>query len=43
LPADDPQQRRPDITLANEILNWHPSIQLEEGLNKTIRYFKRMI
>ena len=40
LPEDDPLQRKPNITLANEILNWHPEIGLNEGLNKTISYFK---
>ena len=40
LPDDDPLQRKPDITLANEVLNWHPEISLNEGLNKTITYFK---
>lgn len=43
LPEDDPMQRRPDITLAKEKLNWQPQIQLEEGLTKTIDYFKRII
>jgi UDP-glucuronate decarboxylase len=42
LPEDDPQQRRPDITLANELLNWRPKIQLEEGLLKTIEYFDQL-
>ena len=40
LPQDDPLQRKPDITLANEVLNWRPEISLNEGLNKTITYFK---
>lgn len=40
LPQDDPVQRQPDITLAKKILNWTPSIELEEGLVKTIGYFK---
>lgn len=39
LPTDDPTQRQPDITLAKEKLNWEPTIQLEEGLKKTITYF----
>ena len=42
LPADDPKQRRPDITKAREILGWEPKIQLEEGLMKTIEYFKNL-
>jgi len=40
LPKDDPQQRKPDITLAKEKLNWEPRVQLEEGLKKTVEYFK---
>ena len=39
LPADDPRQRKPDITLANKILDWHPKIHIEDGLLKTIKYF----
>lgn len=39
----DPQQRKPDITRAREILNWEPSIELEEGLNKTAPYFKQKL
>lgn len=40
LPADDPRQRRPDITLAREKLNWSPQVSLEEGLSKTIAHFR---
>ena len=40
LPDDDPVQRRPDITIARDILNWEPRIQLQEGLEKTIKYFE---
>ena len=39
LPQDDPKQRRPDISRAGHILNWHPRVPLEEGLDKTVRYF----
>lgn len=39
LPSDDPMQRKPDISLAKEKLNWQPTICLEEGLRKTIAYF----
>ncbi len=39
LPEDDPKQRRPDITKARAMLNWQPKISLEEGLNRTIKYF----
>jgi UDP-glucuronate decarboxylase len=40
LPADDPTQRRPDIGLAKQKLGWQPTIELEEGLRRTIDYFK---
>lgn len=44
LPADDPTQRQPDITLAKkELNNWQPNINLSEGLIKTIEYFKTVI
>ncbi len=43
LPQDDPKQRQPDITLAKKELNWEPKVQLEEGLLKTIDYFKSII
>ncbi|MBL0923394.1 MAG: SDR family oxidoreductase [Sphingomonadaceae bacterium] len=39
LPADDPKQRQPDITLAMNLLNWQPTVQLRQGLEKTIAYF----
>lgn len=41
LPSDDPLMRKPDITLAKKELDWEPKIQLEEGLKKTIEYFKQ--
>jgi UDP-glucuronate decarboxylase len=41
LPQDDPKQRKPDITLARGILNWEPTINLDEGLQKTIDFFKK--
>ncbi|OED43391.1 NAD-dependent dehydratase [Chromatiales bacterium (ex Bugula neritina AB1)] len=40
LPTDDPQQRQPDISKARETLGWEPTIQLEEGLSRTISYFE---
>jgi len=40
LPADDPKQRRPDISLATKVLKWAPAVQLEEGLQRTIGYFR---
>lgn len=43
LPSDDPSQRQPDITLAKNKLKWEPKIQLEEGLAKTIEYFRKII
>lgn len=43
LPEDDPVQRQPDISFAKKILGWEPSIQLEEGLKKTIHYFKEKL
>lgn len=43
LPLDDPQQRRPDITRARKLLNWQPAIELHEGLEKTIKYFSRIV
>jgi len=43
LPSDDPKQRQPNISLAKSKLNWQPTIQLHEGLLKTIEYFKIII
>jgi UDP-glucuronate decarboxylase len=40
LPSDDPKQRQPDISMAQSILNWEPTIQLEQGIIKTIGYFR---
>ncbi|KEO54710.1 UDP-glucuronic acid decarboxylase family protein [Thioclava pacifica] len=40
LPADDPKQRQPDISKARELLNWKPKVELEEGLERTIKYFR---
>jgi UDP-glucuronate decarboxylase len=40
LPSDDPRQRQPDISLAKEALGWSPITELEQGLERTIRYFK---
>ena len=42
LPGDDPKQRRPDISLAKEKLNWTPNIPLDEGLKQTIAYYKAL-
>lgn len=43
LPEDDPMQRQPDISLAEEKLFWKPSVNLEEGLKKTVRYFENIV
>lgn len=43
LPSDDPKQRQPDITLAKQKLDWAPTIVLEDGLKKTIEYFKQAL
>ena len=43
LPSDDPMQRQPDISLAKSKLGWEPKVQLEEGLVKTIEYFKTIV
>jgi len=43
LPQDDPLRRNPDITLAKQTLNWEPKISLEEGIIKTIEYFKKVL
>lgn len=43
LPADDPQQRKPDIAKANALLDWEPRVPLEDGLNETIRYFRELL
>jgi UDP-glucuronate decarboxylase len=40
LPADDPRQRRPDLTRARALLGWSPTVPLEEGLGPTLRYFR---
>jgi len=41
LPSDDPQQRQPDITLAEQKLGWKPRVTVEDGLKRTIEYFKK--
>ncbi len=43
LPEDDPTQRRPDISLVKSLTNWTPKIELDEGLDKTIAYFKKTL
>ncbi|MGE4506889.1 MAG: UDP-glucuronic acid decarboxylase family protein [Desulfovibrionaceae bacterium] len=43
LPSDDPVRRQPDISLAREALGWSPQVELEQGLEKTIAYFKELL
>jgi UDP-glucuronate decarboxylase len=43
LPQDDPKQRQPDITLARSALEWEPKVALEDGLRKTIGYFRELL
>jgi UDP-glucuronate decarboxylase len=43
LPADDPKQRKPDITRARNMLGWEPKVQLEDGLKETIAYFRTIV
>lgn len=43
LPSDDPMQRKPDIGLAHKELNWRPRVELDQGLLKTIEYFRKVI
>jgi UDP-glucuronate decarboxylase len=43
LPMDDPKQRRPDVSLADELLRWRPAVALGEGLLKTVGYFERLL
>ena len=43
LPENDPRQRRPDIALAERVLGWRPTVSLEEGLERTIAYFRDLL
>ncbi|MEM7357718.1 MAG: UDP-glucuronic acid decarboxylase family protein [Pseudomonadota bacterium] len=43
LPSDDPRQRQPNIDKAREILDWQPTVELEQGLQKTIEYFRQLL
>ena len=43
LPYDDPKQRQPNISLAKKVLDWEPTVQLEEGLLKTVDYFRQFV
>ena len=42
LPSDDPKRRKPDITLAKELLGWSPKMGIKDGLERTIAYFKNL-
>ena len=42
-PSDDPVQRKPDITVAGNVLGWKPSVALDEGLDRTIAYFRGLL
>jgi nucleoside-diphosphate-sugar epimerase len=43
LPVDDPKQRRPDITHARTLLGWEPEVSLEDGLSRTLEYFRSVV
>jgi UDP-glucuronate decarboxylase len=43
LPSDDPKQRQPDITQATSVLNWNPTVELDQGLDDTIAYFRSIL
>ena len=43
LPVDDPKVRRPDIRRAKQLLGWEPQVELEDGLRKTIEYFRQVV
>jgi len=43
LPADDPRQRQPDISLAARKLEWRPTVELDEGLARTVEYFEQLL
>ena len=43
LPADDPRQRKPDISVAHKVLGWEPKVALDEGLRKTVAYFESLL
>jgi UDP-glucuronate decarboxylase len=43
LPTDDPRQRQPDIARARELLDWQPEVPLDEGLERTIAYFRNLL
>ena len=43
LPEDDPKQRRPDISHARELIGWEPEVRLEDGLGRTLEYFRSVL
>ncbi len=43
LPEDDPKVRRPDISRAQEVLEWQPQVSFEDGIERTLAYFKKVV
>jgi UDP-glucuronate decarboxylase len=43
LPQDDPKQRKPDIALAKKMLDWEPKVALDDGLKRTVEYFRSLL
>jgi nucleoside-diphosphate-sugar epimerase len=43
LPVDDPVRRRPDITLARELLGWEPTVPFDAGITRTVEYFRQQL
>jgi UDP-glucuronate decarboxylase len=43
MPSDDPGRRKPDITLAKQLLNWEPKVPLRDGLKKAVAYFRTIV
>jgi UDP-glucuronate decarboxylase len=43
LPSDDPVRRKPDISLARQLLDWQPAVPLDEGLERTVEYFRHAL
>jgi UDP-glucuronate decarboxylase len=43
LPTDDPTRRQPDITRARDLLDWEPQVQLREGVERTVAYFRSIV
>ena len=43
LPTDDPKQRKPDISLAKKLLGWQPQVSFDEGIERTVAYFREFL